>query len=173
MQKKSLLLVLLILLVLYTGLSYYLKIWPFTNNNIEEVPVGTEIGERAPDFSLDLINRKQLTLSELRGKIVFLNFWATWCPPCQAEMPDIQKLHNEHENISILGINVQENKATVSEYMMSNRYSFPVVLDNKGEVSRKYLVRGIPTTYILDENGVIIARHIGPLSYEQMLDLIN
>lgn len=166
MQKKYVTILIVILLV--AGGAYYIN----SSNNAAS-NVGTNIGERAPDFTLNKVNGDEVKLSSLRGKKVFINFWASWCPPCREEMPAIQKLYVEHEDIAILAVNLQEDKKTVIDFMMNNHYTFPVVLDKKSNVASKYLVRGIPTTYTLDENGVIIDKTSGALTYQQMLDMLE
>lgn len=173
MQRKMIFVIFLSLLIMGTLFSYQQKIWPFNKTPEEENPAGTDIEERAPNFTLNLLDGSELELANLRGKKVFLNFWATWCPPCQAEMPDIQVLYQNYENIAVLGVNIQEDRGTVAEYMMLNGYSFPVVLDTTGEIAADYLVRGIPTTYILDERGVIMEKHTGPLNCQQMIEFME
>ncbi|AZO93894.1 TlpA disulfide reductase family protein [Halocella sp. SP3-1] len=169
MKNKYYLGIVLILLIISvtTGVLFYM------GRNEENIHVGTEIGEKAPDFTLPLINNEEISLSDLRGKKVFLNFWATWCPPCQIEMPAIQKLNDHHDFIEILAVDLRENRDTVSEYLMKNSYNFRVALDTSAEIGNKYLVRGIPTSYFIDENGVIMNKHTGALSYQKMLELLR
>ncbi|HKL13819.1 MAG TPA: TlpA disulfide reductase family protein [Halanaerobiales bacterium] len=140
----------------------------------EDVKVGAQVGMKAPDFTLGNMSDNEITLYDFQGQKVFLNFWASWCPPCKAEMPAIQKLYKNNEEIRVLTVNVQENKDKVFDYLMKNNYSFTTLLDKSGSVSSaKYLVRGIPTTFVLDENSIIQSRHSGALTYEQMLGLIS
>ena len=139
----------------------------------EEIPVGLETGQKAPDFTLSNMENEETSLSDYRGQKVFLNFWATWCPPCRIEMPDMQKLYTEHEDITVLAVNLQEDKDTVSDFLVSNKLTFPVVLDKNREVGNEYLIRSIPTTFILDENGIIRDKHIGALTYDSMLEKMN
>ncbi|ACL70569.1 TlpA family protein disulfide reductase [Halothermothrix orenii] len=149
--------------------SYYIS-----GGSEDNVQTGTAIGLLAPDFTLTKLSGEEVSLSDFRGKKVFLNFWASWCPPCQAEMPYIQKLYTEHgDDVAILGVDIGEDKGTVAEFMLVNGYTFPVALDKKREVAAKYLVRGIPTTYIIDEDGIVTHRHVGPLYYEQMTELLE
>jgi thiol-disulfide isomerase/thioredoxin len=115
------------------------------------------------DFSLPLLNGKTQTLSGLKGKVVFLNFWATWCPPCREEMPDMEKLYQrfKNEDLEFLTVNIQEGKAEVESFMKDFKLSFPVALDSNGDVATKYGIRGIPTTYIIGRDGRIIAAAVG------------
>jgi len=137
------------------------------------IPKGSEVGSLAHDFSLNNISGKEINLSNYRGEIIFLNFWATWCPPCKAEMQAIQKLHEENKKVKVIAVNTQENKDDVLDYLMVNKYSFTTLLDQEGKITSKYLIRGIPTTLIIDQDGVIVKRHSGTLSYEQMLDMVK
>ncbi len=170
-MKKSYLIPIVIILVILIGSTIAYQAGLFTNE--ESANVGTNIGDQAPDFVLSKMNGDEIALSSLRGQKVFLNFWASWCPPCQAEMPDIQKLYKEDNNIAILAVNIKEQNKTVINYMFSNNYTFPVAMDKTGQVANNYLVRGIPTTYILDEDGIIMNKASGALSYEQMLDMLE
>ncbi|MDR1625485.1 MAG: TlpA family protein disulfide reductase [Spirochaetia bacterium] len=115
------------------------------------------------DFSLPLLGGKTQTLSALKGKIVFLNFWATWCPPCRAEMPDMEKLYQrfKNEGLEFLTVNIREDEEAVKTFMNEFKLTFPVVLDYNGDAATKYGIRGIPTTYIIGRDGRIIAAAVG------------
>ncbi|MDR3200710.1 MAG: TlpA family protein disulfide reductase [Spirochaetales bacterium] len=131
--------------------------------------------ERIPvtDFTLPLLNGQSQNLSGLRGKVVFLNFWATWCPPCREEMPAMEKLYQRFKNsgLEFLTVNIQEEKNDVETFMKIFGLSFPVVLDSRGEAATLYGIRGIPTTYIIDRSGIIIAAAVGGRQWdsEQMI----
>jgi len=88
-------------------------------------------------------------------------------------MQAIQKLHEENKKVKVIAVNTQENKDDVLDYLMVNKYSFTTLLDQEGKITSKYLIRGIPTTLIIDQDGVIVKRHSGTLSYEQMLDMVK
>ncbi|MFW5972303.1 MAG: TlpA family protein disulfide reductase [Bacillota bacterium] len=178
MKKTSLIISLVLIIILSLGGFIIYQKGTDENQNKENVPeenvsIGTNIGEKAPNFTLKKVNGEEVSLYSLHGRKIFLNFWATWCPPCRQEMPDIQKLYEEHKDITILAVNLRENKGQVSEFLMANGYNFPVVLDPDGNIGNQYMVRGIPTTYILDENGVIIDKTSGVLTYEQMLNMLE
>ena len=168
MKKK--ISIFLIAALLVSGLSFF-----YLQNTATKVAaeVGTEIGMEAPGFSLVNMNNQEVSLSDYQGKKVFLNFWASWCPPCRKEMPDMQKLHEEYgsEEVAILAVNVGESKSTAANFMMQNGLSFPVLLDNSKDTARNYLVRGIPSSYFLDQNGIIEEKVVGAVSYEKMLEL--
>ncbi|MDR1374449.1 MAG: TlpA family protein disulfide reductase [Treponema sp.] len=121
----------------------------------------------APDFSLPLIDGTNIRLTELKGKVVFLNFWATWCGPCRAEMPSMEVLYRRYrdQGLEILAINVQEDRETAAAFMDRFRLSFPAALDNGG-VSRRYGIAAFPTTYIIDREGLIISRIVGSIDWD-------
>ncbi|HYF83711.1 MAG TPA: TlpA disulfide reductase family protein [Clostridia bacterium] len=127
------------------------------------------------DFTLEDLNGNKITLSQLKGKKVYLNFWATWCPPCKAEMPDIEKLYQETKDsdLVILAVNIAEDKKTVQDFIAKNKYNFPILLDVKGEVSQLYQVSNIPTTYFIDTNGFLDDSIVGPLPLESMKEYVN
>jgi peroxiredoxin len=168
MQKKVS--ILLVVALLVGGASFF-----YLQNNTTKVAaeIGTEVGMQAPDFTLENMNGEQVSLSDYQGQKVFLNFWASWCPPCRKEMPDMQKLHEKYgsEELVILAVNVGEGKSTAANFMMQNGLSFPVLLDNSKDTARNYLVRGIPSSYFLDQDGIIKEKVVGAVSYQKMLEL--
>lgn len=117
----------------------------------------------APDFQLQDLDGQTVTLSGLRGSPVMLNFWATWCGYCVWEMPYIQQIHEEQQDMGlvILAINKRETHAEVQEFMEGNSLSFTALLDTDGAISLKYNVGGIPVTFFIDKDGIIQARKLG------------
>ena len=115
------------------------------------------------DFSLIDINGRQFTLSEFKGKIVFLNFWTTWCPECRIEMPSMEKLHRRlnGQDFEMIAVNIQEPALQVKNFLKKYQLTFTVLLDAKGEIGRQFGIRAIPATYILDKNGGIIGKAFG------------
>ncbi|MBX3084430.1 MAG: TlpA family protein disulfide reductase [Anaerolineae bacterium] len=131
----------------------------------------TLINNPAPDFTLNTLDGKTISLSDLRGKWVFLNFWATWCPPCVEEMPELQKLHDggydtDPSQIVVLAVDKAEDKAQIEKFMTANNLSLPVAMDSDNVVSGKYVVVNLPITYIIDPQGMVRAQHISPLTAE-------
>lgn len=178
-MNKRLLLPLIIILFLGGFLFYqqgYLNLLDVNNRlivraqNIEE---GINVGNKAPDFTLTNLQGKKVSLSDYRGKKVLINFWATWCHYCRQELPFVEQLYQEHDNVAVLTVNLNEPESTVAEFMESNGYNFPVLLDNEKIAATKYQVRVTPTNYMLNEKGIIINKHFGALTYEQILKLLE
>lgn len=117
----------------------------------------------APDFTLTDMQGRKVTLSQFRGKIVLLNFWATWCPPCVEEMPSLEQLHQrfKDQGLVLLAVNVEESYQTVSRFLQGKNYSFPILLDTAAEVQNTYQVFRFPETFVIDRNGIIVDRIIG------------
>lgn len=128
------------------------------------------VGFLAPDFTLDLLGSEgMVTLSELRGKVVLVNVWASWCPPCRAEMPAIDSVYQEYEpqGLEVLAVNTtyQDNLVDAEAFAQNLGLTFPVLLDRTGEISQLYLLRGLPSSYFIDREGIIC--HVvvgGPMS---------
>lgn len=127
----------------------------------------------ATDFSLANLDGKEVFLSDYRGKIVLLNFWTTTCQYCVLEMPDLQKIDRENEDVVLLAANVMEDKAVVEDYIEENGFDFEVLFDEDGEVARQYYISGFPTTYFIDSEGFIIGYYPGYMSYEQTNDILD
>jgi thiol-disulfide isomerase/thioredoxin len=128
-------------------------------------PPSPREGFSAPDFTLDLLGGGQVTLSELRGKVVMVNLWASWCPPCRAEMPAIEKVYRAYKDMGlvVLGVNTtfQDNEADAAAFVQEFGLTFPIALDRTGAVSNRYSLRGLPTTFFVDRQGVIRSVVIG------------
>ena len=116
-------------------------------------------GFLAPDFTLNSLNSFEETLTDLRGKPVVINFWASWCPPCRAEMPAFQQAQIEFlsEDLVILGINAtnQDQITAVEEFVANNKITFPILLDQNGSISSLYNLYSLPTTIFIDKSGII------------------
>ncbi len=147
------------------------------DNNSSSYVEGINKGNRAPDFKLQTLDGQTVALSDFRGKKVIVNMWATWCPPCRAEMPDMQKFYEKYkdEGVEILAVNLtqaEKNKEDVARFLKDYGITFTVVLDEMGEVSEKYQAQAIPTSYLIDSKGIIREKITGPMSYDWMVEKI-
>ncbi|HEY8343077.1 MAG TPA: thiol-disulfide oxidoreductase ResA [Calditerricola sp.] len=137
-----------------------------------EDPQLMEKGKAAPDFTLQTVDGKPLTLSDLRGQAVVLNFWATWCPPCRREMPALQAAYEAYreKGVVVVGVNFGESRATVRGFLSRHGVTFPVVLDQDQNITTKvYGVKTFPTTVLIDSRGMVQAIHVGELN-RQLID---
>jgi peroxiredoxin len=124
----------------------------------------------APDFTLEDMDAKQFSLKDYRGKVVLLNFWATWCPPCRREMPSMERLyrHFKDKNFVVLALNQMEDGDQVFTYTaeLAVAPTFPILFDKDSDVARAYSVLGLPTTYLIDKKGNIRFRAIGGREFD-------
>jgi len=129
------------------------------------------VGYLAPDFSLRTLDGPRVKLSDFRGQVVLLDFWATWCPSCRQEMPVLQKFFDQKgDRVQLLAVDIDEPDKVVRDFMQSNGYTFPVLMDD-GAVTSLYRVTAIPTTFFIDPQGVIREKYMGPLDEKTINDL--
>ena len=123
---------------------------------------GGLLGQPAGDFTLSDLSRRSYSLGSLRGRVVMLNFWATWCGPCRKDMPQLQALHQElsSRGLVLLGVN-SESRERAGDFLRQNRYTFPNLVDEGGRVAGQYQVRAIPTAVIIDRQGRIASYLVG------------
>jgi thiol-disulfide isomerase/thioredoxin len=121
-----------------------------------------------PPIEFSSLAGKKVTLADYEGKYVFLNFWATWCPPCREEMPSIQRMNDAlaGPDFGVLAVSVGEDRDTVSSFLKKTPFTFPIALDPHGKNSMMFVGRGIPTTYILDRQGRAIAGTVGGRAWD-------
>lgn len=128
------------------------------------------VGQSAPVFALRDDLGSSVSLAQYRGKIVVMNLWASWCPPCRAEMPDLQRLAaaNAHRGVEIVGVNEGESAQRARTFAASLGIRFPIWIDDGQRYGRLYAALGLPTTVVLDRNGVVAKGFDGALTYDQM-----
>lgn len=135
--------------------------------------IDLEKNKVAPDFELLTLSGEKVRLSDYRGKKVFLNFWASWCGPCEIEMPYMENFYKRNkglENVEILAVNMTKSEASigqVQEFADFYGLTFPVLLDSEGEVEKLYKVISYPSTYLINEDGVIVSGFIGSVNNEE------
>lgn len=131
---------------------------------------------KAPDFNLKDQYGVTHSLENYKGKVIFLNFWATWCPPCKKEMPDIENIYKEYgenkKNVVILGVN-SEKENEVKKFLKDKGYTFPTVIDENSEVMRKYFIQAFPTSFVIDKEGNVYGYVMGGLTKEQIKQVIE
>lgn len=145
--------------------------WPAGAGQINAAPVAApEVGAPAVDFSLPALTGETVRLGDLAGQVVIVNLWATWCPPCKAEMPAIDAYYEAHrgEGLTVLAVNSQDAPTTVQAFINAQGFHFPVLLDQHNVVSDLYQVQGLPTTFVIDRDGVIQHIQIGAISAQQL-----
>jgi peroxiredoxin len=129
---------------------------------------GLKVGAKAPNFELKTLAGDTVKLSDLKGKKVMLNFWATWCPPCKAEMPAMEEFHKEAgDEVVILAVNIDPH-LDVKAFVDENGITFPIPLDAEDKVNETYQVLSIPTTYFIDTKGNIGNKYIGAMNLDAM-----
>jgi peroxiredoxin len=132
------------------------------------------IDNPAPDFVLEDLSGNSVKLSDLKGRLVVLNFWATWCTPCRTEMPEFQEIYQQYgPDLVILGINLEESPGEIQDFISQLGITYPIPLDEDGLVSKLYKVIQLPNTFFIDRDGTIRGRHIGFLSSDQFKEYLD
>ena len=136
---------------------------------------GQSVGEQAPEFTLNDFEGTPVSLTDLRGKVVMLNFWSAACPPCREKMPTLQRIYEDLQarGFTILAINVNDRPQDALKYLTDNGYTFPALRDADLSVARMYAVTGIPKTLMLDRNGMIRDVRLGPTDEATLRRLIE
>jgi peroxiredoxin len=132
-------------------------------------------GKPAPSFTVDSLSGGNAALSTYRGRIVVMNLWASWCPPCRAEMPDLQRLYAAYRsrNVVVIGVDQGESTQQVSAFVRALGIHYPILLDQQQQYGRVYAALGLPTTIVIDRSGIVVRGFDGPLSFPQMVSAIS
>jgi peroxiredoxin len=145
----------------------------------EKNPTGEDpspqVGRAAPDFLLETPDGGTERLSDHQGHAVLVNFWATWCRECREEMPELVKAYSLYrdEGFVILGVDVQESDSQVRRFVEEFGMDYPIAMDRSGEVARAYRATGVPETFFIDRTGVIKAKFMGPLEWEDLEEYLE
>jgi len=138
------------------------------NKSVKIVPI--EIGLPAPDFTFPGINGKMVSLSDFRGKVVLVNIWATWCASCVDEMPSMERLYQnlKGKDFEILAVSIDSlGVKVVAPFMKKYKLTFPALIDSSGTIGAGYRTTGVPESFIIDKNGILVKKIIGPLDWAQ------
>jgi len=133
----------------------------------EQVQIKAMIGKPSPNFALTDLKGQEWKLSDFRGKVVFINFWATWCPPCLQELPSMNALHKQMEGVPFQMLTILYNDRPEMGQSLVNKsgYTFPVLIDPDGSVGKQYGLTGVPETFIVDTEGTLQEKFIGPYNW--------
>ena len=129
------------------------------------------------DFQLDLLGAGPTTLSSWRGELILLNFWATWCPSCREEIPSMQRLYARlaSRGLTIVAVDLSETRDVVKRFVAQNKMTYPVLLDTSGSIGALYEAQSLPTTYVIDRTGTVLARTVGSRTWDspEMVSLLE
>lgn len=142
---------------------------PDKNQSTSPFEVEGLINAKAPDFTLRDMQGKAITLSSLRGKVVVLNFWATWCPPCKAEMPSLNRLYRDLKarGLEIIAVSSDSASSYVKDYLAKTPLDFTIVHDETKAVTKQYKVFSMPTTFLIDRNGIVVEKFFGEYDWAE------
>ena len=173
-MKQRLAIGIIVLLIGFVAINYFVK--NDVQYGVTSEGTGLDSNEVPPQFLLKTIEGNELSLEEYKGKKVILNFWATWCKPCREEMPAFEAFKQQRDDVVVIAVNMTYKDSSVekvNEFLTTNDLTFPVVLDEKGDVSKAYNVINIPSTYFLDEEGKIIQRVEGAVKIDQLTQYVK
>ncbi|MDP4086717.1 MAG: thiol-disulfide oxidoreductase ResA [Bacillota bacterium] len=170
MKKRRLAIRTLILLILGAAVAYTLYA-----NFTKDDQLKVSVGQKAPDFILKDLQGHKHRLSDYKGQGVFLNFWGTWCKPCETEMPYINNQYQKFKDkgVQVLAVNISESNVAVENFAEIHKLDFPIVIDKDGQVQAAYGIDPLPATFLIDKDGKVVKYYTGQLSEETVKDLMN
>ena len=176
-QSKIMLAVALILILSGVGSLIWMSLKtaaPKPTTNSYGAPALAQQGGTVTDFSIGSLAGGNIALSDYAGDVIIMNFWATWCPPCRAEMPGLNRFYEAYQDkgVVLLAINEEESVETVRPFIQNNNFTFPVLLDLQGKVAQQYSTRSFPTTFIIDREGVIQHVQTGEISEDELARIV-
>ena len=155
----------LVIVPLLLAMAFFVYVgFRYADSGTEWLP-NLEVGRPAPDFTFSDLQGQEIALSSLRGNVVLLNIWATWCPTCVEEMPSLQRLHEafQEKDFRVVSVSIDLLGAqVVAPFMRKYRLNFPALLDPRGTIKQTYATTGIPETFIIDREGILVRKVIGP-----------
>ncbi len=169
---------LILLVALLVAVGAIIMFLPTTQETVEENIAAVAVDDDAPAFSVEMTSGETITLESLRGKVVLLNFWATWCPPCREELKRVQEDiidRFQDRDLVFIPISRGEERATVEAFLESNGYTFPVGLDTDQSIYNSYAKEYIPRNYLINRHGVVVEATIGyeAEEFDQLLQKIE
>ncbi len=163
----------LILIATLIGCSQPASDVPLPTSDVPTItPIPTIAPRPAPDLTFTMLDGTETTLAEWQGQGVILNFWATWCFPCRAEMPLLAEIDGRHDDVVVVGVNYLENQESAAGFVREYDIPFPIVVDDKGWLSGELEIRGLPTTVYINADGQIVGSKVGPVTEEELEEVI-
>ena len=171
MSRKKLLIVIGVIIALFG--YWYTHLDADTNKASPSTGAGVKIGQTLPPFNLENLDGSQATVGQ-PGKITVINFWATWCPPCREEMPELETFFlKNQQKVNFYAVNMQESSEKINIFLSNKKYTMPILLDKDGSVGKIFQVTAIPTTIIVNKSGMVKYRKAGAMSRNELEDIIN
>ena len=167
-RPKENILRLLTILVVFIVAVFLIVLFSEERDSTVTTTQPIQLGLEAPNFTFPDLNGQRVTLLDHRGKVVLVNIWASWCPPCRQEMPSMQRLYEEFrgKNLEILAVSIDSNgREAVDPFMRKIDLTFPVLLDPKETIKPLYGITGVPESFIVDKEGILVKKIIGPIDW--------
>lgn len=170
-KRLPVLLILLFLIAIFAGI--YLLAVPSAKTSSTSTK-NKPVAVKAPDFTFTLLDGKKLKLSDYQGKPVFLNFWASWCPPCREETPLLVKTSKKYsDKIQFLGVVIQDSEGEAKKFSENYKMNYPSGLDTTGQISKDYKITGIPTSYFITKDGMVKNSWIGAIDKATLIKYLD